>query len=143
MRALVLDRNERTLKIEGVRREGNVLFRGNGEYAMRGVSWAWGRPAYPRYLFAIQHIPFVGPFVANYLFTRDTIMLIADGVPSTLEPQSTTLAQSLTDEQALSIMEAHSESMSIGKAGMSPMLIVALAAMGVAAIAIVVAFSVR
>jgi hypothetical protein len=137
MKAFVLDREERCAKIAGAKRERNVIYYKDGEYAMRGVSWAWGSPMYPRRYFVLQFIPLVGPFLSGWLIRRDTFVFIAPGVPSTLEPRSNTLEQSMTDEQALAIMEAHAESMSIGRSGMNPILIVALGAMAVAGLAIV------
>lgn len=137
MRAFVLDRADRTVRIERVRREGTILYRGDGEYAMRGVSWAWGSPAYPRHIFAVSFVPFIGPAIANWLFKRTTLVFIAEGVPATLEPRSVTLDQSMTDEQAKAIMEAHAEAFSLGRPQLNPLVLLALGAMAVAALAIV------
>src|SRR3989304_3578800 len=107
MRAFVLDRTTRTAIIETVRREGQTIVRKNGQYAMRGVSWAWGSPMYPRWIWGLNFIPFIGPPIANYVLSRGTFAIVAKGVPSTLEPQEDGLMQSMTDEQAKAIMEAH------------------------------------
>ncbi len=136
MRAIVLDREDRCLTIENASRNGRVITVRNGEYAMRGVSWAWGRPAYPRRYFALQYIPFIGPFIANYFFLHQTFVLIAPGVPSTLEPQTNTLIPSMSDEQSLSVMEAHADAMALGHHGMNWQTVVALGAVAVAILAI-------
>lgn len=128
MRSITLDREERCVRIEPVRRNGNVLFRGNGEYAMRGVSWAWGRPAYPRHIFALQFIPFIGPFIARYVFLSQTNVFIAPGIMSVLEPRFNALDSPMTDEQALSVMEAHAEAMSLGRKQFPVAMVVAVVA---------------
>lgn len=137
MKAMELDREDRVGRIVDVQRNGRTLTRDNKEYAMCGVSWAWGKPMYPRRYFLLQFVPFIGPLLCAFLLTRDTFVLVAPGVPTTLEPRSNTLEQSMTDEQAMSVMEAHAESMSIGRQGTNPILIVALGAMAVAGLAIV------
>jgi len=136
MRALVLDRSDRTARIENVRRDGKVIMRKNAQYAMHGVSWAWGTPMYPQGIWLVNFVPIVGPVIARRLL-RGTFVILADGVPSSLEPQDDTIVQSMTDEQAKAIMEAHAEALAIGKSGMNPMFLVALGAMAVAAIAII------
>src|SRR3990172_5521668 len=114
MRALILDREDRCARIVNVKRSGRVIVYGDKEYAMRGVSWAWGRPAYPRSLFALQFVPIIGPILSRRFFL-DTFVILAEGVPVSLEPQSNTLEQSMTDEQALAIMEAHAEASSLSR----------------------------
>lgn len=138
MRALVLDRTERSATIESVRREGRIIMRKNAQYAMKGVSWAWGKPMYPRWIYALNFVPVIGP-VLSRMALRGTFVFVADGVATTLEPQeeSAIFVQSMTDEQAKAIMEAHAEALAIGSSGMNPMIIVALVAMVVAAIAVV------
>ena len=103
---------------------------------MRGVSWAWGRPMYPRSIWILSFIPFVGPFLSMTLLRRDTFAILADGVPSTMEPQGDEIVQSMTDQQAKSIMEGHSEAMSIGSHGFDPIVIVLLVSLGINALAI-------
>ena len=137
MRAFVLDLGERSVRIENVRRKGDIIFRGDGEYAMRGVSWGWDAPAYPRGIFALQFIPFIGPIIARKAFLMQTNVFIAPGIPCVLEPRFKSLDPPLTDEQALSIMEAHAEAMSLGRKGISPMAIVAIGAIAIAFLAVV------
>jgi len=137
MRAFVLDRSERTGRIESVRRDGQVLIRKDAQYAMRGVSWAWSRPMYPRWIWSLSFIPFVGPFISNYILTRDTFVLIATGTPVTLEAPSEELVPSMTDQQAKAIFEAHAESMGIGIRRFDPMLIALLVVGLIAVVAIV------
>lgn len=137
MKAFVLDRQTRTARIEDVRRESQVIYRKDGQYAMKGVSWAWGVPMYPRRFWFISFVPFIGPFISAWALTRDTFAIIADGVPSTLEPESDSIVPSMTDKQALSIMEAHAEAMSIGTKTFSP-LIVAMIIIGLVAVVAIV-----
>lgn len=139
MNVIALDRQDRCVSVEIATRQGRVIYRKGKEYAMRGVSWAWGKPAYPRRYFLLQFLPIFGPFIANYFFIHSTMAIVADGVPATMEPQEDRLVQSVTDEQALAIMEAHQESMSIGKQGLSPLAIVAILACVVAVFAILAA----
>jgi len=137
MRAFVLDRSERTGRIESVRRDGQVLTRKNAQYAMRGVSWAWSRPMYPRWIWFLSFIPFIGPFISNYILTRDTFVFIATGIPFTLEAPSEDFVPSMTDQQAKVIFEAQAEIMGIGSRRFDPMLIALLIVGLISVIAIV------
>ena len=136
MKAIVLDRAERVVGIENVKRDGQIVSRKEGTYTLRGVSWAWATPAIPWNLYVLQFVPFIGPFLAMRLLTRQTVVLITPGVNTTLEPRDTNLINSITDRESLSIMEAHAEASSLASRRMSFMEILAVGSIAIAVIAV-------
>jgi len=119
MRAFVMDRAERTVGIERVRRDGNVIFRSGMSYAIKGVTWAWRAPAFPRLWFAITFIPIIGPILFRKIWMMDTSVFLVEGIPTVFEPRTrenqSYFEPVLTDKEAFAVMEAYADVMAIGK----------------------------